>query len=144
MPLDAIAINDFNTPLIKETTQTDELKIRLQKIYQEDKENHQFASGVGAIDYFQQAFANNHQLYVGMFNDKPICAVGCFYESDFDKNKTINLEQLAMHLENKNRGIEEQFIKLIILSNKSNSYQITSNNAKIAEMIKKLKNNAKY
>ncbi len=140
MPLEAIAINDFNTPLIKETTQADELKTRLQKIYQQDKENHQFDSGVGAIDYFQQAFANNQYLYVGMFNDKPICAVGCFYESDFDNNKTINLEQLAMHLENKNRGIEEQFIKLILLANKSNSYQITSNNAKIAEIIKNLKN----
>ncbi len=145
MPLEAIAINDFNTPLIKETTQADELKMRLQKIYQEDKENHQFNNGVGAIDYFQQAFANNHQLYVGMFNDKPICAVGCFYDkATFDKKTTINLEQLAMHLENKNRGIEEQFIKLILLSNKSNSYQVTSNNLKIAEMIKKLKNNAKY
>ncbi len=140
MPLEAIAINDFNTPLIKETTQTDELKLRLQKIYQDDKENHQFNNGVGAIDYFQHAFANNHQLYVGMFNDKPICAIGCFYNED----NIINLEQLAMHIENKNRGIEEQFIKLILLANKSNSYQITSNNAKIVEMIKKLKNNAKY
>ncbi|MBS9780389.1 MAG: acetyl-CoA sensor PanZ family protein [Moraxellaceae bacterium] len=136
MPLEAIAINDFNTPLIKESTQTDELKNRLQKIYQEDKENHQFASGVEAIEYFQQAFVKNHQLYIGMFNDKPICAIGGFYQ-----NKTINLEQLAMHRENKNRGIEEQFIKLIFITNKNNCYQISSNHPKIAEIIKKLKNN---
>ncbi|MBS9778638.1 MAG: hypothetical protein KGV50_07780 [Gammaproteobacteria bacterium] len=145
MPLEAVAINDFNTPLIKKPSQADELKMRLQKIYQQDRENHQFASGVGAIDYFQHAFANHHQLYVGMFNDKPICAVGCFYnENAFAKNKIIYLEQLAMHLENKNRGIEEQFIKLIILANKSNSYKIRSKNVKIAEIIKKLTNNENF
>ncbi|MBS9778639.1 MAG: hypothetical protein KGV50_07785 [Gammaproteobacteria bacterium] len=80
-----------------------------------------------------------------MFNDKPICAVGCFYnENAFAKNKIIYLEQLAMHLENKNRGIEEQFIKLIILANKSNSYKIRSKNVKIAEIIKKLTNNENF
>ncbi len=152
MPLEAIAINDFKTPLIKEPRHVDELKQRVQALYEQDKAYHDFHSGEEAIAYFQQAFANHqlkHHLYIGMFNDKPICALGCFYNSNDSKNgdtdnKIIaNLEQLAMHPENKNRGIEEQFIKLILLNNKNDSYQFVSNHTKIAQIIKNLKNNEK-
>ncbi len=152
MPLEAIAINDFKTPLIKEPRRADELKQRVQALYEQDKAYHDFHSGEEAIAYFQQAFANrqpNHHLYIGMFNDKPICALACFYNNndnkkgDSDDKVIANLEQLAMHPENKNRGIEEQFIKLILQANNNNSYQFVSSNAKIAQIIKNLKNNAK-
>ncbi len=135
MPLEAVTINDFNTPVMRETTQADELKHRLQDLYENDKEYHHFQTGREAIAYFQRAFADNHQLYVGIFNDKPICAIECRYQP----NNLINLQQLAMHQENKNRGIEEQFIRQILQMNKNNSYSFVSNEQKIDEIIKKVK-----
>ncbi len=142
MPLQAIAINDFNTSLMRETSEKDEFSKRLIDLYQNDTEDHQFNSGKQAIDYFQQAFNNNHKLYIGMFNDKPICAIGCFVD-DVDNDNTMRLDELAMHLHNKNRGIEEQFIKLILLDNQSKLVKFYTQNKKIDKILQNLINNKK-
>ncbi len=157
MPLQAIKINDFNSPLMRETTITDELTVRIQDLYQADTRYHNFATAEQAIEYFKQAFANEDGyrrddyrgdgLYVGMFNDKPICAVLCrrictgtdVCVSDGTANKnTESLDFLAMHQQNLNRGIEEQFLKLICQDKQHSDVQFTSNNEDILKMIQNL------
>ncbi len=139
MPLQAIKINDFNSQLMRETTIADELTVRIQALYQADTRYHNFATAEQAIKHFTQAFANidgcnGDGLYVGMFNDKPICAVLCHR---IDKN-TESLDFLAMHQQNLNRGIEEQFLKLICQDKQNSDVQFTSNHDEILKIIKNL------
>lgn len=135
MPLAAIAINSFDAKLMRETTQDNELKIRLEKLYEDDKRLHDFNGGKEAIQHFEQTFDEGQKIYVGIFNDKPICAV----ESQLDmRNQTLNLVNLAMHTQNLNRGIELQFINLIrkdIERNNDKKPLLTSNKAEIKEWI---------
>lgn len=107
MPLEAIAINDLSTPLIKKPQCEDELKKRLQALY---GQNSDFVSGKHVIDDLQQVFASGGCLYVGMFNDKPICAVSCVVD---DTKKVSKLGHLTVHPQNKNRGIELDFLRKV-------------------------------
>lgn len=92
MPLVAIAIDDFNSNLIKKPTQVNELQVRLHQLYTQSED---FANADTAMAFFNQAFTQQSVLYVGMFNDKPICAVGCFpdnfkYTNNHKNNHTNN------------------------------------------------------
>ena len=111
MPLEAVAINTFDAPLMRETSQDDELKTRIAKLY---AEHQQFdatkTDGQAAIKLFEAAFKRGAVLYVGMFNDKPIAVVGCF---DDEQTDTRRLQYLAVHPQNANRGIEGKFIKQV-------------------------------
>lgn len=111
MPLEAVAINTFDVPLMRETTQDDELKSRIAKLYAGHPD---FlageANGEAAIKLFEAAFKRGAVLYVGMFNDKPIAVVGCFDDEQTDARR---LQYLAIHPQNANRGIEGKFIKQV-------------------------------
>lgn len=128
MPLEAIAINDLNAPLIKKPQTNDELKLRLQAMYDETAE---FESGEHAIQCIQQVFKDGGCLYVGMFNDKPICAVSGM----FDEGKGMsNLNYLTVHPQNKNRGIEADFLNKISRLQP----QLISDDEKIQAFLKRL------
>lgn len=135
MPLEAFAINAFSQPIMKETVEKNELKKRIQSLYQKDNRYHNFVNGMEAIEVFDRVFFNKNLLYVGIFNDKPICVVAFYRES----LNTSRLEYLAMHHENINRGIEEQFIKLILKKEVKYDEKVNfvSNNLEIEKIIKK-------
>lgn len=107
MPLQAIAIQRFDTPLMRQITHPDELKIRIEALYQP---THHFTDNQEMTAVFERAFAQGGLMYVGMFNDKPICVLGCFDDGIAD---TKRLQYLAVHPQNHNRGIEAKFVKLI-------------------------------
>lgn len=107
MPLEAIAINNLNAPLMKKPTRQNELAERLQALYDTDA-THPDGSEVLAI--IEQGFKSGQYLYVGMFNDKPIAAVGCFDDGQTD---TKRLQYLTVHEQNRNRAIDAKFIKLV-------------------------------
>jgi len=73
MPLEAIAINDLNAPLIKKPARDNELAERLQALYDSDDAQ---PDGAEVLSIVAQGFKRGQYLYVGMFNDKPIAAVG--------------------------------------------------------------------
>lgn len=111
MPLEAVAINSFDTPIMRETTHDDELRERIGKLYTADNANlGDLADSDAVIALFETAFKRGNLMYVGMFNDKPIAAIGCFDDGQTD---TKRLQYLAMHPENVNRGIDAKFIKLV-------------------------------
>lgn len=111
MPLEAVAINSFDTPIMRETTHDDELRERIGKLYAADNANlGDLADSDAVIALFETAFKRGNLMYVGMFNDKPIAAIGCFDDGQTD---TKRLQYLAMHPENVNRGIDAKFIKLV-------------------------------
>ena len=111
MPLEAVAINSFDTPIMRETTHDDELRERIGKLYTADNANlGDLADSDAVIGLFETAFKRGNLMYVGMFNDKPIAAIGCFDDGQTD---TKRLQYLAMHPENVNRGIDAKFIKLV-------------------------------
>ena len=107
MPLEAIAINDLQTPLMKKPTRENELAERLQALYDTDDNQ---PDGAEVLALIEQGFKRGQTLYVGMFNDKPIAAVGCFDDGQTD---TKRLQYLTVHPENRNRGIEAKFIKQV-------------------------------
>ncbi len=107
MPLEAIAINDLNAPLMAKTTRDNELAERLQSLYDND-DNHPQGSEVLAI--IEQKFKRGDYLYVGMFNDKPIAAVGCF---DDGQTNARRLQYLTVHEQNRGRAIDAKFIKMV-------------------------------
>ncbi len=107
MPLEAIAINDLNAPLMAKTTRDNELAERLQSLYDSD-DNHPQGSEVLAI--IEQKFKRGDYLYVGMFNDKPIAAVGCF---DDGQTNARRLQYLTVHEQNRGRAIDAKFIKMV-------------------------------
>lgn len=105
MPLESVAINDFSAPLIKKPSEQDELKHRICKLYDH---THEFDSGEDAVAFFEKVFAKGQLLYVGMFNDKPIAAIGCF---DDGQTNTRRLHHVVVHPEN--RGIAPRFVKQV-------------------------------
>ena len=107
MPLEAIAINDLNTPLIKKPARKNELAERLRALYDSDDSQ---PSGEEILAIIEQGFARGHCLYVGMFNDKPIAAVGCFDDGQTDSRR---LQYLTVHEQNRGRAIDAKFIKLV-------------------------------
>ena len=107
MPLEAFAINNLEAPLIKKPAREHELAERLQALY--DADDHQPA-GTDVLDIVEQGFKRGQHLYVGMFNDKPIAAVGCFDDGQTDAKR---LQYLTVHPENRKRAIDAKFIKLV-------------------------------
>ena len=107
MPLEAIAINDLNTPLIKKPARKNELAERLRALYDSDDSQ---PSGEEVLALIKQGFKRGQYLYVGMFNDKPIAAVGCFDDGQTDAKR---LQYLTVHEQNRGRAIDAKFIKLV-------------------------------
>ncbi len=107
MPLEAIAINDLNAPLIKKPARDNELSERLRALYDSDDNQ---PSGEEVLSLIEQGFKRGQTLYVGMFNDKPIAAVGCFDDGQTDAKR---LQYLTVHEQNRKRAIDAKFIKLV-------------------------------
>ncbi|WP_201537552.1 hypothetical protein [Psychrobacter immobilis] len=107
MPLEAIAINSLDTPLIKKPARDNELSERLHALYDSDDEQ---PSGFEVLSLVEQGFKRGQCLYVGMFNDKPIAAVACF---DDGQTNAKRLQYLTVHTENRKRAIDAKFIKLV-------------------------------
>ena len=107
MPLEAIAINSLDAPLIKKPARKNELAERLEALYDTDDSQ---PNGAEVLAIIEQGFKRGQTLYVGMFNDKPIAAVGCFDDGQTD---TKRLQYLTVHLQNRGRAIDDKFIKLV-------------------------------
>lgn len=107
MPLEAIAINSLDTPLIKKPTRDNELSERLHALYDSDDAQ---PSGAEVLSLIEQGFKRGQYLYVGMFNDKPIAAVACFDDGQTDAKR---LQYLTVHPQNRDRAIDAKFIKLV-------------------------------
>lgn len=111
MPLEAVAINTFDAPLMREMTQDNELRSRIAKLYTQNQDSSEDAvEGEATVKLLEAAFKRGAILYVGMFNDKPIAVVGCF---DDEQTDTRRLQYLAVHPQNANRGIEGKLIKQV-------------------------------
>ncbi|MGP5371499.1 hypothetical protein [Psychrobacter alimentarius] len=107
MPLEAIAINSLDTPLIKKPARKNELSERLHALYDSDDAQ---PSGAEVLSLVEQGFKRGQCLYVGMFNDKPIAAVACFDDGQTDAKR---LQYLTVHPQNRDRAIDAKFIKLV-------------------------------
>ncbi|MGO2505954.1 MAG: hypothetical protein ACTH7L_07575 [Psychrobacter alimentarius] len=107
MPLEAIAINSLDTPLIKKPARKNELSERLHALYNSDDAQ---PSGAEVLSLVEQGFKRGQYLYVGMFNDKPIAAVACFDDGQTDAKR---LQYLTVHPQNRDRAIDAKFIKLV-------------------------------
>ena len=107
MPLEAIAINSFDAPLIKKPARKNELAERLEALYDTDDSQ---PDGADVLAIIEQGFKRGQTLYVGMFNDKPIAAVGCFDDGQTDAKR---LQYLTVHEQNRGRAIDAKFIKLV-------------------------------
>ena len=107
MPLEAIAINSLDTPLIKKPARENELAERLEALYDTDDSQ---PDGAEVLAIIEQGFKRGQTLYVGMFNDKPIAAVGCF---DDGQTNAKRLQYLTVHTQNRGRAIDAKFIKLV-------------------------------
>ena len=107
MPLEAIAINSLDAPLIKNPARENELSERLHALYDSDDNQ---PSGAEVLNLVEQGFKRGQTLYVGMFNDKPIAAVACF---DDGQTNAKRLQYLTVHAENRKRAIDAKFIKLV-------------------------------
>ena len=107
MPLEAFAINNLEAPLIKKPAREHELAERLQALYDADDNQ---PAGVEVLAIVEQGFKRGQCLYVGMFNDKPIAAVGCFDDGQTDAKR---LQYLTVHSQNRGRAIDAKFIKLV-------------------------------
>lgn len=111
MPLEAVAINSFDAPIMREMTHEHELRERICKLYDSHDEFKEASNkGEAAVELFAAAFKRGGLLYVGMFNDKPIAVLGCFDDGQTD---TKRLQYLAVHPQNLNRGLEGKFIKMV-------------------------------
>ena len=107
MPLEAIAINSLDAPLIKNPARENELSERLHALYDSDDNQ---PSGAEVLNLVEQGFKRGQTLYVGMFNDKPIAAVGCFDDGQTDSRR---LQYLTVHEQNRGRAIDAKFIKMV-------------------------------
>lgn len=111
MPLEAVAINSFDTPIMRETNHDGELRERIGKLYAAENANiGDLEDSEAVLELFEAAFKRGNLMYVGMFNDKPIAVIGCFDDGQTD---TKRLQYLSMHPENVNRGIDAKFIKMV-------------------------------
>lgn len=105
MPLESVAIRSFEqNPLIADDP---ELKLRIEKLYDTSPE---FATGSEAIELFEKSFSKGNSLYLGIFNGKPIAAIGCFDEGIDGKRL---LQYIVVHPANRGRGIAAKFIKQV-------------------------------
>lgn len=139
MPLEAIAINDFDTQLMREVNYEGEFKARIHALYQDmalnqDKHHCLNKTADEVMAVLSDSFASGQgSLYVGMFNDKPICAVACFVD---ENSQGKCLEYLAMHAQNQNRGIEPQFIRQVVKAESMiGTEQLTSQNTQIKALL---------
>ena len=107
MPLEAIAINRLDAPLMAKPTRDNELAERLQALYDTDDTH---PCGIEVLAIIEQGFKRGQCLYVGMFNDKPIAAVGCFDDGQTDARR---LQYLTVHEQNRGRAIDAKFIKMV-------------------------------
>lgn len=107
MPLEAIAINTLDAPLIQKPAREHELAERLCALYDADDSQ---PTGREVLAIVEQGFARGQWLYVGMFNDKPIAAVCCFDDGQTDAKR---LQYLTVHPQNRGRAIDAKFIKLV-------------------------------
>ena len=107
MPLEAFAITRLDAPLIKKPARKNELAERLQALYDADDSQ---PTGQEVLAIIEHGFARGQYLYVGMFNDKPIAAVGCF---DDGQTNAKRLQYLTVHPQNRGRAIDAKFIKLV-------------------------------
>ena len=107
MPLEAVAITRLDAPLIQKPARKNELAERLQALYDADENQ---PAGCDVLAIIEQGFKRGQCLYVGMFNDKPIAAVGCFDDGQTDAKR---LQYLTVHPQNRNRAIDAKFIKLV-------------------------------
>ena len=107
MPLEAFAINNLNAPLMSKPTHKNELAERLQALYDTDDNQ---PDGIEVLAIIEQGFKRGQCLYVGMFNDKPIAAVGCFDDGQTDSRR---LQYLTVHEQNRGRAIDAKFIKMV-------------------------------
>lgn len=107
MPLEAIAINRLDAPLIKKPARENELSERLHALYDSDDAQ---PSGKEVLTLVEQGFKRGQTLYVGMFNDKPIAAVACL---DAGQTNAKQLQYLTVHAENRKRAIDAKFIKMV-------------------------------
>ena len=107
MPLEAIAINSLDAPLIKNPARENELSERLHALYDSDDNQ---PSGAEVLNLVEQGFKRGQTLYVGMFNDKPIAAIPCFNDV---QTAVKRLQYLTVHSQNRGRAIDAKFIKLV-------------------------------
>ena len=107
MPLEAFAITRLDAPLMSKTTREHELAERLQALYDSDESQ---PDGESVLAIIEQGFKRGQCLYVGMFNDKPIAAVGCFDDGQTDARR---LQYLTVHEQNRGRAIDAKFIKMV-------------------------------
>lgn len=107
MPLEAIAINNLDAPLIQKPSREHELADRLRALYDADDSQ---PAGEEVLAIVEQGFKRGQCLYVGMFNDKPIAAVACFDDGQTDAKR---LQYLTVHPQNRGRAIDAKFIKLV-------------------------------
>lgn len=103
MPLETIAINSFEENIIDDPN----LKLWIEKLYDNSQE---FTSGTEAVAFFEQTFKQGNQLYLGMFNGKPIASIGCFDDGETDKKR---LQYVVVHPANRGRGISAKLIKQV-------------------------------
>lgn len=94
MPLEAQAFHTLQDP---------ELNSRIEALYESSPE---FASGSHALAFFKSALAKGETLYLGMFNDKPVCAVAARGQG---AEKTVQF--IVVHPANRGRGLAQELIK---------------------------------
>ncbi|MFW2178275.1 MULTISPECIES: GNAT family N-acetyltransferase [unclassified Moraxella] len=105
MPLESTAIRHFEqNPLAQDDPK---LTLRIEKLYDTSPE---FTTGSEAIALFEKSLAKGNLLYLGMFNGKPICAIGCFDDGQTD---TKRLQYIVVHPANRGRSISAKFIKQV-------------------------------
>ncbi|WP_169392773.1 MULTISPECIES: hypothetical protein [Psychrobacter] len=107
MPLEAFAITRLDAPLMKKPARKNELAERLKDLYDADDSH---PDGDSVLNLIEASFARGGCLYVGMFNDKPIAAVGCF---DDGQTNSKRLQYLTVHPQNRGRAIDAKFIKMV-------------------------------
>lgn len=121
MPLEAIAIRDFDALRQKQAINDTELTNRLVALYADYPDN-QNATPEHIITVLQKSLQQNPNscLYLGMFNGKPIACVGCF---DDNINLQRRLQYITVHPANRNRGIAKKFIQQVIKAEKKQGIQ---------------------
>ncbi|MFO1365578.1 MAG: hypothetical protein U1E91_01600 [Moraxella sp.] len=75
MPLESVTINNFENNSIDDP----ELKLRVKNCTDSSL---RVCDRLHCCALFEKAFAKGDILYLGMFNEKPIAAMGCFNEGN--------------------------------------------------------------
>lgn len=121
MPLEPVAIRDFDALRQKEAINETELTSRLVALYA-DYQDSQNTTPEHIVTVLQKSLQQNRNscVYLGMFNGKPIACMGCF---DDDVNLQRRLQYLAVHPANRNRGIAKKFVQQVIKAEKKQGIQ---------------------